>query len=201
LLIYAIRHGQTDWNVEGRLQGAQDVPLNDHGREQARGNGRRLLQELGGRVAAFDFVASPLGRTRETMALVRTELGLDPDGYRTDNRLIEVCFGDWEGHTLAEIDDVKPGAVAAREADKWHFQPSGATAESYEILSWRVSAWLSDVARPTVCVCHGGVIRSLFKLVGGLSPDDAAMAPAYQDRIALISDGAIGWLPTERWVS
>ena len=194
MLIYAIRHGETDWNVEHRFQGARDVPLNANGREQARANGRRLKREIGGDAAAWDFVASPLGRTRETMELVRLEMGLDPLAYRTEDRLIEVCFGDWETRTMAEIEAASPGTKAARDADKWHFIPPGAQSESYEILSWRVGAWLASVDRPTVCVCHGGVIRSLFRLVGGLAPNDAALMAAHQDRIAVIRDGEAAWM-------
>lgn len=194
MLIYAIRHGETDWNAEGRLQGSRDVPLNVRGRQQARTNGRALADLVGDKVRDFDFVSSPLGRTRETMELLREGMGLPSAGYRTDDRLIEVCFGDWEACTLAEIDAARPGAVAEREADKWFFLPPGENAESYEQLSVRVGDWLAGVRRPTVCVCHGGVIRALFRLVGKLDPLKAALAPAHQDRIIRISDGQIVWL-------
>ena len=91
-----IRHGQTDWNAIRRLQGQKDIPLNDFGRQQAVGNGKLLAQLLGEQATDFDYVASPLGRTRETMELMRGAMGLDPKAYRTDDRLIEVSFGDWE---------------------------------------------------------------------------------------------------------
>ncbi len=81
-----IRHGQTDWNAEGRLQGQKDIGLNDKGRAQARHNGATLRMLVGDRVDQFDFVASPLSRTRETMQLARREMGLDPLAYRTDDR-------------------------------------------------------------------------------------------------------------------
>lgn len=194
MLIYAIRHGETDWNVEGRLQGTRDVPLNDRGRAQAAGNGRRLLTEIGHDLDAFDFVASPLGRTRETMEIIRGELGLPRDGYRMDDRLIEVCFGDWEGSTLAEVDAATPGAVAVREADKWYFIPPGQNAESYDILSWRVAAWLKSVSRPTVMVAHGGVIRSLFRLIADMPPAEAAAMRAHQDRPVKLDDDGVAWL-------
>jgi broad specificity phosphatase PhoE len=195
VLIYAIRHGQTDWNAEDRFQGARDIPLNDIGRGQARANGRLLAEELGSKITEFDFVASPLGRTRETMELIRAELGLPVADYRTDDRIIEVCFGDWETRTLEELSLDQADAVAKREADKWHFIPPGNDAESYEILSWRVASWLSTVDRPTICVCHGGVIRSLFKLVGQLPAEDAVVMPVHQDRIVRIKDGSASWLP------
>ena len=67
MLIYVIRHGQTDWNAERRLQGQKDIPINAIGREQARQNGIALAAVLKGEDTEFYFVASPLGRTRETM--------------------------------------------------------------------------------------------------------------------------------------
>jgi broad specificity phosphatase PhoE len=98
-LVYFVRHGQTDWNAEHRLQGQADIDLNELGRAQAGRNGRKLA-ELIDQPGDFDFVASPLSRTRYTMELVRAAMGLPPGGYRTDARLVEVHFGDWQGHTF-----------------------------------------------------------------------------------------------------
>lgn len=181
-----IRHGQTDWNAEGRLQGQKDIGLNDKGRAQARHNGATLRMLVGERTGEFDFVASPLSRTRETMQIARREMGLDPLGYRTDERLVELSFGDWEGHTLAEIRAVAPERLKMRSRQKWAFIPPGSDAESYEILSWRVGAWLQSVERPTVCVSHGGVIRSVLKLVGGWDELEAARCDIPQDRVLVI---------------
>lgn len=194
MLIYVIRHGQTDWNAESRLQGQKDIPLNDTGRQQATGNGMALAAILGGDAAQFDFVASPLGRTRETMERLRRAMGLDPTLYRTDDRLKEVSFGDWEGFTLPELKRSVPERIAERRKVKWDFIPPGDDAESYEILSWRIAAWLKDVNRPTVCVSHGGVIRALFKLFGEMDEDEAASAAIPQDRLLRIAGNSIGWI-------
>ena len=188
-----IRHGETDWNAEGRLQGQRDIPLNDTGRAQAAGNGRALKALLGDTVSEFDFVASPLGRTRETMELLRGAMGLDPLAYRTDDRLIELSFGDWEGHTLPELVAEFPERVAERARSKWDFIPPGADAESYEILCWRIGSWLADIRRPTVCVSHGGVCRAAFRLYG-MPPDDAAHTPVYQDRMVRIDETGMRWI-------
>lgn len=191
MLIYMIRHGQTDWNAEGRLQGQKDIGLNDKGRGQARQNGQTLRTLLGPDVQSFDFVASPLSRTRETMQLARAEMGLDPLSYRTDERLVELSFGDWEGHTLDDIRSVAPDRLKARSRQKWSFIPPGQDAESYEILSWRVGAWLQSVQQPTVCVSHGGVIRSILKLVGGWDEMEASKTEIPQDRVLIIDrDGS-----------
>ncbi len=124
MLIYVIRHGQTDWNAESRLQGQKDIPLNDTGRQQATGNGLALGAILGADAAQFDFVASPLGRTRETMERLRRAMGLDPTAYRTDDRLKEVSFGDWEGFTLAGAETVRAGAHRRATQSEMGFHPA-----------------------------------------------------------------------------
>jgi len=197
-LIYVIRHGQTDWNLEGRFQGSRDIPINETGRQQADGNGHALKDILGDSASDFDFVASPLGRARETMERIRAVLSLPAEQYRIDDRLIEVSFGDWEGHTLSELEALEPSVdmrTRERKAGKWDFQPPGESAESYEILTWRIAAWLESVKQPTICVSHGGVVRSLFHLVAGMAGTEAAELATPQDRILKIEDGTIGWMP------
>src|ERR1700760_4306480 len=95
-LLYFIRHGETDWNAEGRLQGQHDTPLNKVGLDQAVRCGgilRALVEREGHDPRAFDYVSSLLTRARNTMELLRGELALDPAGYRTDARLAELSFG------------------------------------------------------------------------------------------------------------
>jgi len=196
VLIYVIRHGQTDWNAQRRLQGQKDIPMNATGLEQARQNGIALQDILGDRVDEFDFVASPLGRTRATMEIIRTAMGLPPLAYRTDPRLVEISFGDWEGSTLKELKATQRERVQERNASKWDFIPPGDAAESYEILSWRTGSWLNSVDRSTVCVTHGGVIRTLFKLIADLPKSTAAEGEIPQDRIVRIetNERTIVWL-------
>src|SRR6185436_14214328 len=149
--LYFARHGETDWNRERRLQGQHDIPLNALGRMQASRCGELMhdLLERGGRpVADYDYVSSPLSRARETMELMRAGLGLDPDQYRTDARLMEMSFGRWEGFTFAELKTREANALAARERDKWGFVLPGG--ESYAQLEVRVQAWYQSVERATV---------------------------------------------------
>jgi len=164
-LFYFMRHGETDWNVEGRLQGQHDIPLNTVGYGQAAACGeilRDLLARDGHDPQAFDYVTSPLMRARKTMELVRAGLGLDVAAYRTDARLAELSFGRWEGLTFAELKrnagDVR--ALATREHDKWGFRPPGG--ESYADLLARVREWHGTLARDTIVVAHGGVARTLI---------------------------------------
>lgn len=192
-LVYVVRHGQTDWNAEYRLQGQADTDLNATGRSQASENGHRLAALIPD-PSAFDFVASPMLRTRHTMELVRSAMGLDPFAYRTDPRLVEINFGDWQGFTFAELETRYPGAYRKRQADKWDFVPPGADAESYEMLLKRVGPFFETLDRETVCVTHGGVMRTLFRSVGGLSKDEAAAMAVPQDKVLRISGGRLEWV-------
>lgn len=181
-----VRHGETDWNAVGRLQGQRDVPLNDRGRGQARQNGALIATRMP-EAAAFDFVASPLVRARETMELVRAAMGLDPAAYRLDPVLREVSYGDWEGHTLDEIAAIAAEAYAARDRDKWGYaSPNG---ESYADLSRRIEGWLETVERDTVVVSHGGVYRVLRGLLDGVDRLELVRLEVPQDRVYLWQGG------------
>lgn len=192
-LIYFVRHGQTDWNAEFRLQGQADTDLNELGRGQAAQNGRTLARLLPD-PQAFDFVASPMRRTRETMELLRGAIGLDPKAYRTDARLIEVNFGDWQGYTYAELEQSDPGAAERRAVAKWQFVPPGTGAESYQMLMERIRPWFESVSGPTVCVTHGGVLRAIFRLVGRKPDGAAAVLAIPHDRILRLQAGELSWV-------
>jgi broad specificity phosphatase PhoE len=185
-IIVFLRHGETDWNAEGRVQGQKDVPLNARGRSQAQRNGETLKRAVAD-VAQFDFVASPLGRARETMEIARVAMGLDPKAYRIDDRLREVTFGRWEGFTTEEIRTREPRELAAREADKWGVSPPGG--ESYELFATRVRPWLAELRVPTVVVAHGGIGRVLWIELAGLDPAEAVVTVIPHDRIFVWSDG------------
>jgi len=189
--IVFIRHGETDWNAEGRFQGQKDIPLNRRGRGQAQRNGQALKAALPD-AAEFDFVASPLARTRETMEILRAAMGLDPEGYRTEPILKEITFGDWEGFTAPELKARWPNLVAEREVDKWGFVPPHG--ESYADLSVRIGAWLDTVAYDTVAVSHGGVCRVLQGLLAGLDPQGVTMLNIRQDRVMVWDGEHIVWI-------
>jgi probable phosphoglycerate mutase len=175
-----LRHGETDWNVAGRLQGHRDIPLNDNGRGQARRNGLAIVENFPD-IRDFDFVASPLVRARETMEIVRRLLGLEPAGYRLDGRLKEVHYGSWEGFTNEVIAERDPQIVAMRRADIWRFVPSGG--ESYELLAERVGEWFATLDRPAVVVAHGGVGRVLRHRLLGIDPHFAVTEVFPQDKV------------------
>jgi probable phosphoglycerate mutase len=186
-----VRHGETDWNVEGRLQGQRDIPLNDRGRAQARRNGEVIAREIP-EARTFDFVSSPLGRARETTEIMRAAMGLDPERYAIDARLIEITFGELEGFTYRDIETRAPGWLATRDANKWTYLPPGG--ESYAMLSARIIAWLETVDRPLVVVAHGGVGRVLRAHLLGLDKAVSVAENFPQDRVFLWRDGVGEWI-------
>jgi broad specificity phosphatase PhoE len=173
-LFYFVRHGETDWNVERRLQGQLDIPLNEMGRRQSGqcGSTLRGLIKARQRVPAdFTFISSPLSRARETMEILRGALGLPRDGYAIEPRLAELSFGRWEGLTYREIQALDSSSLAVRERDKWNFMtPEG---ESYAKLLLRVREWHVCVEGDIIVAAHGGVARVLMVLFGARTPEDA----------------------------
>jgi probable phosphoglycerate mutase len=166
-VIYYIRHGETDWNVEGRLQGRCDIELNARGRAQAAHCGevlRDLFVRAGRDPRSCDYVSSPLRRASETMEIARASLGLPPKGYGIDSALSEISFGDWEGFTIAQLRLRDAQRIAMREHDKWSFLPPGG--ESYAAVSKRMHAWYGGLTRDTVVTAHGGTARGLLAALG-----------------------------------
>lgn len=190
--LYHLRHGETDWNVEGRLQGREDIPMNDKGRAQAARHGKVLAERLaadGIRPDALSYVSSPLSRSVETMAIVRDHLGL-PGAAPTDDRLMEIDFGDWSGCTY---DELRAGGekarVAQRKKDKWSFRPPGG--ETYGDLANRIGTWLDTLERDTVAVTHGGVLRVLHGLLCGTPWHEVPSLPAPQDQFLIFEAGRV----------
>ncbi|MGN6444947.1 histidine phosphatase family protein [Amnibacterium sp.] len=142
-----VRHGETEWNRVGRVQGRTDLPLNDTGREQARATARRLRGDR------FDaVVASPLSRAAETADLIADGLGIGPVELVDD--LVERHYGDAEGMTGADLDARWGGRLEAQETRE-------------EVVARVTPALLAIAQRhpgPRVLVVsHGGVIGSLVR--------------------------------------
>jgi probable phosphoglycerate mutase len=173
--LYYVRHGLTDWNIAGRLQGHRDTPLNQTGRSQA--------------VQCGHVLRDPLSRARETMEIMRATLGIAPACYGLDSRLTEISFGEWEGLTYAEVMLRDPDIVATREADKWEFLPPGG--ENYRQLALRVGAWYAALERDTVVCAHGGTGRALVALLGIAPPEEAVHEPIDQGVVYVLAPGSI----------
>jgi probable phosphoglycerate mutase len=190
--IYYIRHGEIAWNAEGRLQGAQDTSLNDLGRKQAARAGGILadLFARGGRSEqALAYVASPLGRARSTMELVRGALRLPPHDYTIDDRLREIGYGDWEGSTLAQMQARDPEVFARRQVDKWTVSPPGG--ETYASVQIRVRDWYDSVLVDTVAVAHGGTARALMVALCIKTPASAADLTIEQGAVYVFGEGGL----------
>jgi broad specificity phosphatase PhoE len=173
-VIYYVRHGLTDWNVQQRLQGRHDVPLNAAGCAQAMRCGeilRDLLVRDGRSPRELAYVSSPLVRARKTMELMRATLGLEAAGFAIDVRLAEIAFGEWEGLTYDDVLAGDKDVVARRESDKWGFLPPGG--ESYAQVTERIRQWYETVDRDTVVAAHGGTARALIAHLAIAPPEDA----------------------------
>jgi broad specificity phosphatase PhoE len=191
-VIYYIRHGETEWNADGRLQGTQDTALNELGRKQAAQAGHVLADLLvrdGRDKSRIPFVSSPLNRARATMELVRGALQLPVRQYAIDDRLREIGYGRWEGYTLAEMQAADPVFFAQRLADKWRVAPEGG--ETYEAVQQRMSEWYAELKADTVVVAHGGTARALMVVLGFETPQSAADLPIAQGAVYVFSDGGL----------
>lgn len=190
-----LRHGETDWNAEGRLQGRQDIALNDRGRRQAETAGRTVARILGPQALRSPdllFLSSPMTRTRQTMELARGAMGLPPHHYALEERIIELTFGEWEGLTWPQVKAREPAAASWREGDKWRFTPP--KGESYAMLADRLRPWIESLDREAVVVSHGGVARALMQMLGGLPEERAALADIWQGRALVFQHGKFSWI-------
>jgi broad specificity phosphatase PhoE len=191
-----VRHGETAYNAESRLQGQLDTPLNARGREQARAIGGTLRSLLGPEIDRLDeaqaFFASPLERARETMDIARDAMGLKPGRYHLDPVLKELSFGVWEGLTWPEIEVRDAKGLRARRKDRWAFAPEGG--ESYAMLAVRLRPWLDSLSEHAFVISHGGVARVLMALIAGIPPAKAVEAPIIQGRAILFENGSCRWI-------
>ena len=151
-----IRHGTSEWNERGLLQGHADPPLS------ARGAAAVAAWRLPAALADCTWVASPLLRARATARLlIGREAAIEP-------ALIEMDWGEWEGRSLAALRAELGGALAANEARGLDFRPPGG--ESPREVQVRLLPWLARVAAvgsTTAAVTHKGVIRAVIGLATG----------------------------------
>ena len=187
--LYFIRHGQTDWNAEGRYQGSRDIPLNAIGRGQADLNGkllRQLFEREGRSPAEFTWHVSPLGRTMETMQRVRAGFDEQLPAAVPDKRLVEVSFGVYEGRLHSELSSGEMAIAGERDADFWFFRPP--SGESYEDVAQRVTSFASELTGPAIIVAHGGILRILRCLIEDFPADRAVNWFPPQDSVVHFID-------------
>ena len=194
--LFFVRHGETDWNAEGRMQGQQDIAMNARGHDQAAQAGKTIRNLIGvnpARIAAdYEFIASPLHRTRQTMEILRHQLGLPIQSYTQDDRLKEITFGQWEGLTWPEVMARDPQKADERQDNKWGFVPP--QGESYAMVAERVRPWFETLEGDAVIVSHGGVARVFLALIGGVDPLLAPNMDIWQGRVLVFQHATYKWL-------
>lgn len=186
--IYLLRHGETEWNAQGRIQGALDSPLTERGRRQAQLMGLALKRNLAGAIPPL--YCSPLGRARQTLEIVCDTAGLDAGVCTFDERLRELSWGEWDGMTRAEIEAETPGAMAARLAAHWTHMPPGGS--SYAQLAAWLQPFFDAVAMTGgIIVAHGATSRVLRGLHLRLAPHDIVRLEEPQDKVFGLYAGRI----------
>ena len=190
-MIYLIRHGQTEFNREGRFQGRCDSPLTALGRDQAARVGA-LLASLIAEPADWRFVTSPLGRAAGTARIIQAATsGLGAPVL--DDRLREIGMGSWEGLTDEEIASVSPD-VAKGVSNRYDLFFSSPDGETYEVIAARLRAWLDEAAADThsyVAVSHGVAGRVLRGVYLGLDRAAQARLAVPQDAIFRLDGGQV----------
>lgn len=161
--LYLTRHGETDWNKEGRWQGHTDIALNETGRAQAAALAARLSALQIGHI-----VASDLARARQTAEIVAQHLGIAT--VHVDQRLRERSFGVFEGLTREEVAARYPTEWSDYQEDK-RITPPGA--EPHELVIARVHEAVLHVLRTAsataLVVTHGGSLRVLLSVLSGVA--------------------------------
>lgn len=162
MAIHLIRHGETDWNAQRRIQGRTDIPLNEQGLRQAEALAGSLMRLQGPFAAVY---TSGLARASQTGKIVADALELP---LTVVPGLTELSFGSWEGRTWAEIQRSDGAALSDFEAGGMDVRAPGG--ESYrEMLRRVLDALLALPESDCIAVTHGGVIRALKKLLSGES--------------------------------
>ncbi|WP_375201231.1 histidine phosphatase family protein [Hyphococcus sp.] len=185
--VYFIRHGQTEWNAERRMQGQWESDLTELGRAQAK--------QTAAAVAALGveaIYASPLRRASESAQALCKTSGL-PATY--DDRLKEWSAGDWSGCLYADIVTRWPDEWAAWRKDMWGYRPPNA--ENFADLKERGAAFLEDLSKTQAdriaIVSHGFITRAMIAHLLDLSPDDALHLETPNDAFFRLRTEPAGW--------
>ena len=177
-----IRHGPTVWNEQKRLQGRADIPLSPDGLAAVR---RWRVPEA---FAGFEWLASPLSRAAQTAALLDLDAAAEP-------AIVEMHWGDWDGHTHAELQQKYGDGFRGRAGAGLDLRPPGG--ESLREVRRRAQGWLAEVAargRPTGAVTHQVVIRAVLSLATGWTMEGApphALDWASMHLFTVAADGTV----------
>jgi broad specificity phosphatase PhoE len=191
--IIFVRHGETDWNAQGFIQGSIDTELNAKGRTQVQAVALGLLN-LREELAAYDFIVSPQVRAQETMAAINAWQERPAELIRTEPLVRELGFGIWEGKPFWEL-KASPIYPADPE-DRFYWRPEGG--ESYQDGVARVELLLAKLERPTLIVAHGAIGRCLIGVIGQKSPGDIVNMLTPQGFYCRLADGHVEWFDANK---
>ena len=185
-MIYLLRHGQTNYNHEGRMQGQLESVLTPLGEAQVQAMADVLLAQLDD-PNDWRILASPLARTRQSAAIVAATLGLSVE---IEPALVEVGVGAWEGQLYADLRVSHADAFARPD---WYFQAPGG--ERFEDLSGRIDPWFTGLPpepeRRLIVVCHGVSGSFVRRAYLGLTQEETVAQDMPQDAIYQLSNGTI----------
>jgi probable phosphoglycerate mutase len=195
--ILAVRHGETAWNVDTRLQGQIDISLNSTGQEQARRLAEALAEE-----GVEAIVASDLVRARDTAQAVAQRIGLP---LATDKGLRERHFGIFQGHTYAEVEQRWPEESARwRKREPEFGAPGGETLAAFYERCVQTASRLAAAhpGRTLLLVTHGGVLDCLYRAASRIAlnaPRTWELANTGVNRLLYTPEGftLVGWGDTQ----
>ncbi|HCM0973298.1 TPA: histidine phosphatase family protein [Vibrio parahaemolyticus] len=184
--IFVLRHGETEFNADKKLQGHCNSSLTSKGSDQARRVGTTLKQYVENR--PFRVYSSTLGRALQTSQIVCEELNYSYENLNKEPRLKEFSLGEWEQRTIPSLVQEIPNLLAQND---WYLQAPNC--ETYESVRERLSSWLSDVAHDEdiVVVSHGLTGIVLRGLLLGMDYTQVWQQDLPQDAFFIIEDGRI----------
>jgi broad specificity phosphatase PhoE len=186
-MIILVRHGQTFWNVERRIQGHSESPLTPLGERQAAAMADLVADLVRRQPGPWRLVSSPIGRARQTAAAVSTATGLPVE---FDVRLMEICCGSWEGELWDDVIARHPELDGS--GDRFYASYGG---ETYDDVSRRAYEWLASLAaepeRRVIAVSHGVLGRLLRGAYAGLDREATNAQHVPQDAVYRLQNGQI----------
>jgi broad specificity phosphatase PhoE len=179
--IWFLRHGQTYWNAESRIQGQLESDLTEQGQADARQQAKLMAPILRENPACY---ASPLGRAQQT-----ARIALSDRAFLTDARLAEAHAGEWQGRLRPEIErDFPDRAHTSMTALDLFLAAPGS--EGFDRFQARINAFLQDLSGPSVVVAHGLLGQVLRGIVCGVAPSDMGRLSNQQGCVYVLDNGA-----------
>jgi probable phosphoglycerate mutase len=188
--LFILRHGRTQWNAEGRLQGHLDSPLTELGLEQAHQQ-HEILKPVLARFPHIHVDASPLGRAWQT-----AQIALGDHPFHPQDAIKEVRAGIWEGRLRDDI--AKEQGMSGREEDMFELFLNAPDGENADVLEARCRSYLETLTVPTIIVSHGVVSAFLRGLLQNMSLEQIGKIEHLQGVVTVIENGTETVLRSEQ---